>query len=93
VVCNDDFDLVFDAKLEVFDALSNSLGFVSLNSNLNGFTDQFLALQSDTPFRSAHFSYQRPQDKQLSIYLDDFMFSSGTSSPEPSAYALIAAGL
>jgi hypothetical protein len=46
---NDQF-LVFLAELEIFDALNNSLGFVTVTSNANDFADQFLALRSDTPF-------------------------------------------
>lgn len=90
---NDDFNLSFDAMLEVYDAANNSLGSVQVAANSNDYADQFIGLRSDVPISSAAFTYERPAAEQLSVFIDDLRVGL---VPEPSAAALAciaAAGL
>jgi hypothetical protein len=77
---------VFDSlRLSVFGAAGESLGTVSVVSNRNGDTDQFIGLRSDTPFVRARFEHDAPQ---YGVGIDDLSF---TAVPEPGA--LWAAGV
>lgn len=76
---NDDFGLIFDAELAVYDMLGTMLGSVVVESNGNDFADQFIGLRSDSPFRLVTLSYQRPEARALSLYVDDFFV--GISPP------------
>lgn len=91
---NDDFFLVFDAVLEVFDGSNTLLGSVSVSSNANDFADQFLGLRSDTAIRRADVRYQRPDAANLTIAIDDFTIGTNGSIavPEPATLSLLAIG-
>jgi len=88
---NDDFNLDFNAVLEIFDG-STLLGSVSVLSNANDYADQFIGLSSDIAFDSFHIYYQRPNAQQLSVYIDDVYLAS-TSVPEPATLTLLGLGL
>lgn len=79
---NDDFGLIFDAKLAVFDLMGLMLGSVVVTSNGNDYADQFIGLRSDTPFRLVSLSYARPDAGALSLYVDNFMV--GITPPQVS---------
>jgi len=91
---NDDFFLIFDAILEVFDGSNTSLGSVNVSSNANDFADQFLGLRSDTAIRRADIRYQRPDAADLAIAIDDFTIGTNgaTPVPEPATLSLLALG-
>jgi hypothetical protein len=86
---NDDFGLVFDAILRVYSG-ATLLGSVSLASNGNDFADQFLGLESDTPFDSFDVLYQRPEAQMLAVYVDDVYVRA---APESDTLALFGLGL
>ena len=97
---NDDFGLVFDAVLEVFDG-AGLIGSVAVSSNGNDFADQFIGLKSDMAFDSFHFYYERPQANQLAVYIDDVYLgvnnpmtsASVVTLPTPGSLALLSFGL
>lgn len=89
---NDDFNLIVDVKLSVFDSSNVLLGSVFVSANSNDWADQFIGLSSDTFFTSAEISYARPNAGILSVYIDDFRVGSA-DVPEPSSIALIAMAL
>ncbi len=90
---NDDFNLTFDAILEVFNG-ATSLGSIRVQSNANDFADQFLGLSSTVAFDSFQVSYERPNAQGLYIYLDDlYLGESSAPIPEPASLALLGLGL
>lgn len=88
---NDDFNLLFDATLSVFDAAGSVIGSVSVTSNGNDFVDQFIGLRSDTAFSSVGFAYARPAAQGLDLFIDDFSIGIGkpTVIGEPSVHWLL----
>ena len=87
---NDDFNLVFNANLELFDAGNASLGSVQVLSNANDFADQYIGVRSDTAAKSAAIYYDRPAAQQVSVYIDDLKVGL---VPEPSGVALAVWGV
>ena len=90
---NDDFNLIFDVTLGVFDSRGSYLGWVRVPSNGNDFADQFIGLRSDTEFNLVALFYERPQAQGLSLFIDDFTIGVGATVAEPSASMLVIAGL
>jgi hypothetical protein len=88
---NDDFGLVFDAILTVYDGAAN-LGSVIVTSNANDFADQFIGLSSTVAFDRVEISYERPEAQSLGIYLDDFRLGAPATVPEPASLALLGVG-
>jgi hypothetical protein len=76
---------VFDSlRLSVFGVAGETLGTVSVVSNRNGDTDQYIGLRSDVPFVRARFEHDAPQ---YGVAIDDLSF---TALPEPSVLPLLA---
>ncbi len=91
---DDDFFLIFDAILEVFDGSNALLGTVTVSSNANHFADQFIGLRSDTAIRRADVRYQRPDAFTNQVTIDDFTIgtngSDSVSVSEPATLSLLA---
>lgn len=87
---NDDFNRVFNATLELFDAGDSSLGMVQVRSNGNDHADQFIGARSSVAAKSAAIYYQQPNAQSLSVYIDDLTVGV---VPEPTGAALAVCGL
>lgn len=82
-------------ELEIFDVSNQSLGLVSINSNLNLAVDQYLGLESDMSFsraRFTHFSIEQ-NTYALSVILDDLSFRSTSKVPAPPSILLVGLGM
>jgi len=84
---NDDYNLEFDAILEVF-AGSDLLGEVRVAANRNDYADQFIGLSSDMAFDRFHLTYERPQAQRLGIWIDD-LYLQRSPIPLPGTLFLV----
>jgi hypothetical protein len=86
---NDDLGRIFDARLEIFDAADNLLGFVLVRCNGNDKADQYIGVRSSAPVKWAQISYDQPNAQTLSVYVDDLRVGM---VPEPANVTLVLCG-
>ena len=82
-------------RMSVFGLADEFLGSVVVSANNNTSVDQFIGIQSDTPFTRVRFdnlTLNGMQSSYYSVVLDDLMYSPA-SVPEPATMSLLGLGL
>jgi hypothetical protein len=80
-------------RLSIYDASEHFLGSVGVTANQNSFIDQFVGLQSDTPFTHIRFenlTSAATPSSYFSVLIDDFTYAA---VPEPGCLQMLGASL